>query len=135
MGKDIAVLIIVALLFFVVGGGLGVIYQKQICAPQANAITVLNSKVVPSVVAYGSVAKIEGNTIILSNEGESATFNIKKDANISLLVRDKGGTSSAYTYEKAEFSDIKIGDILNIVIKISPEGQLQGESVFIDSKK
>jgi hypothetical protein len=134
MGKDIIILIVVALLFSAIGVGLGIIYQKQTDASQSAAITVLRSKVVPSVVAYGSVAKIEGNKIVLNNEGESAIFDIKKDASVSLLVWEEGGTGT-YTYKKAELSDIKVGDILNIVIKILPEGQLQGESVFINPKK
>lgn len=85
-----------------------------------NAVKSLSSsKVVPSITAMGKVTKISGRNITLTNGEESIEIYIKDDAKI-------------YSSQKeSNFGAITVGDNLNIRIKISPDGQIDGSSVVI----
>ncbi|MDP3882990.1 MAG: hypothetical protein Q8Q48_02955 [Candidatus Staskawiczbacteria bacterium] len=129
---NILILILIGAVLFVIGGGLGIFYQTQKDAPylkKASTIDVLGSKVIPSVVAYGRVTKIEGRNISLTYMGDSLTVQVKDGAQVSSFVSSSGSKTPVQT--KASFNDIKIGNDINISVKVLTDGQLQGESVFI----
>lgn len=123
--------IIIGLVFFVLGGGLGVFYQIQKDIPlleKSEAINVLSSKVIPSIVAYGRVTDISEKNITLTFSGDTLIIKIKDTASIYSFVPDEEGNSNR---QKTNFSQIKKGDNVSVNLNMLPDGQLEGESVII----
>ena len=141
MSKPLIFLLIIGAVFiFVLGGGIGVLYQTQQSAPQVEklqtieaSIKGLSSKVIPSINAYGQVTKIEGRNITLDFKGEILTLKIKDDAQILSFVKlvSSEENTSGIDNQQTDFEEIKNGDNLNISIKFLPEGTLEGQSVII----
>jgi hypothetical protein len=121
-------LVAVAVLL-IVGLGVGVVYQAQKDMPQFNKMSAvfktMTSKTIPSIVAYGQVANIQGRDVTLSFSGDNTTINIKPDATVYSFA------SKTNTRQQIAFSDIKKGDTINVSVKISPDGQLQGDMIIV----
>lgn len=136
----ISLSVIGAIVVFILGGGVGVLYQNQQVAPsQKNqtmeaTIKTLSSKAVPSIVAFGQATKIDGKNITLSLNGDSITISVNDDAQIYSLAQQVAtgtGAPIPQTQQKVEFKDIKTGDNLNISLKVLSDGQLKGERILI----
>jgi hypothetical protein len=129
---SIVLLVGAGILLLVFGVGLGVLYQNQQPLSQTEkaveAVKFLSSKTVPSIVAYGQVTKIDGRNITLFYSGDSITINMDANSQVYLFVNDSTGKP---VQKKVEFGEIKVGDNLNITLKLLVDGQLQGQSVFI----
>ena len=145
MNKNLTILLIIigGIAIFVLGGGLGVLYQIQKDVSQIEKLQAmesvlkvtnsalkvkesmlkgLSSKVVTSMVAQGEVVKIEGENITVRNNGET-------------LIVSIGNNSKIYSIAKKVAlnpKDIKVGDNLSITFKLLPEGQLDGQLILID---
>ena len=131
MNKAILVVfVIIGIIIFAVGVTLGIFYQIQKDAPEllkAAALEKLSSAVVPSIVAYGQVTSISGSEITLSNAGDSLTIFIASDANVSSFSTNQGSPLE----QKVGFAEIKTGDYVNISVKLSSDGQMEGDVVII----
>ena len=128
--KNLTILVISAVVIFVLGGGMGILYQAQKNgAPIQNheqTIKALMSKVVPSIVAFGEVAAINGKNVSLNYSGDNLTIKVRDDALIYTLI----GTDQS-AQQQVAFSAIKKGDNLSINMRVNPQGQLEGMSVII----
>ena len=142
MNKNLTIsLIIVGIIIFAVGGGLGVLYQTRKNAPQVEnsqpinpAIKNLSSKVIASINSSGQVSKIEGRDITLISSGESLTIKAKEDALIFSFIQvppAKKGGAPTITQQKTELKDIKNGDNLMMNLKLLSDGQLEAQSITI----
>ena len=89
-----------------------------------NIVKIVNSKVIPSIIANGIVTEISGRIITLSSNEESLDINIREDAKIYSL-RDISGEINP------TFEFIKVGDNLSINIKILSDGKIEGLSITI----
>jgi flagellar basal body-associated protein FliL len=134
---SLTILIIVGVVIFLVGGGLGILYRTQNPSEKyqklETAVATLSSKAVPSIAGYGQVTNIDGKNITLSYSEDSLTINISEKAVIYSFVASapaKNGATSG-TQKEVEFNAIKKGDYVNIGLKLSPDGTLQGETVII----
>ena len=141
MSKNLIILLIIGAVFiFVLGGGLGVLYQTQKDAPQIKksqaaelALKGLTLKVVQPITAYGQVSKVEGRNVTLTSGGESLTIRIKENASIFSSVQTDSlakGAKDTIT-KKIGLKDVRIGDNLIITMKLFPDGQLEGQTVAI----
>jgi len=124
--------IILGLVIFVVGIGVGIFYQISKDAPRikkvTEAIKQLASKAIPSVIAYGQIINIEGRNLTVSFDGENVTVKIREDAAVTSLIPDVQGKTSQ---QNITFSQIKKGETVSINTKILPDGQLQGDSIMV----
>ena len=128
-------IIILGIAIFLAGGIVGIIYQKQnsgtITGQQTNntatAKSELRSKVVSSISLYGKVKSISGRTIIIVNNGDSLPVLISQDATINMLSLSDGKT----VQEKSSFEKIKVGDNLNISVKVLENNSFSGVIVTI----
>jgi len=130
--SNIVVIIIVGIIIFVIGGAVGVFYQMQKDAPEllkASALEKLSSNVIPSIVAYGEVLDINGRDVLISFSGASLTVPI--DENAQVYSFNNSSASESPTQQQANFSEIKKGDYLNISLKVSMDGEIQGKTVII----
>jgi len=130
MKKIISLILLIVAIFFslLVGGFCGVYYQKQQDFPQLqkseNLVKDLSSSVVTAVVTYGTVYNIDGNqNIVLSSGTDKINIAIQPNAKF-------------YSYKNSvkndiKFSDIKVGDTVNITTKISSSGQFQGQQLVV----
>ena len=95
--KNIIISIVAGLLVLGVGflGGMlfnGVVNPKTVTQPQDTSTAVpqivkdLSSKVIPSIAAYGKVAKINGKNITLSYQGDSVTILVRDDAKVYYFI-------------------------------------------------
>jgi len=129
-------IVIVAVIVFIIGGGLGIAYQSQKGVTTGGAVSAqevvktLSSKVVPSIIAYGNVSDIQGKNITLSYGTESIIVAVTDNAQIFTFTQS-ADPKVAPTQTKTDFSKIKKGDSLNISLKLLPTGELQGISVII----
>ena len=102
-----------------------------------QAIKDLSSKVVPSLSAYGTVTKIDGQSVTLSYQGDSMVLPIKPDAKVYSLaaspttVRTGSTAKSASTTQQIAFQNIKIGDNLSVNFKVLSSGNLEGFSAIV----
>jgi len=128
MDKTISIVLISGLLFSVLGAGVGFLYKTLQISPQLTVIKTLSSKTVPSMVAYGQVSKIEGRDITLSYSGDNINISMEENSPVYSFVNDSAKRDNQ---KKMELKDIKIGDNLNIAIRLLPDGRIQGQSVFI----
>lgn len=134
------VLLIIGIFLFILGGVLGMLYQfngKTIgITPSSGAfettIKALGSKVVSpsSINAYGKVTNIQGRSVTFVREGDSATVVVKDNSQIFSFVKP-ADSASAPIQQKASFKDIKVGDSINVNLKILPDGQLEATTVIL----
>lgn len=126
--------IIVGIVCFLLGGGIGIIsMQNASQRTKIEAANSLSSKVVSSIVAYGQVKSINGRNITLSNLGDELSILIADNAQVysfSAPVAGKNGVV-APVQQIIKFGDIKIGDSVNVSVKLLPSGQIQGTSIII----
>jgi len=130
---------------FILGGGLGIVYQKQQILPssqqpltqptvQQNStlVRILSSTAVAPIVAYGSVTEINGKDITLNSGKSKLTISTNQNAKIYLpVVQNNVGTKSPAVALLGKFEDIKVGDNLNITLKVSKDGTIGGEIISI----
>jgi len=142
MDKTTIIILITAILVsLVLGAGLGIFYQMQkdatkIQAGEKNAAAIkdLSSDLVLSAVVYGEVSAINGKNITLSYNGKTMQVEIAADATIYSVPTTSGSSQTPITtLPKAKISDIKTGNILNITMKVLPDGSLIGKTVGIIS--
>ena len=132
----IALSIIAGLFLFVFGGGIGVLYQTEKTSPQSaqlekttSIINFLSSEEFSRITVFGKAEKIEGRDItLLSEKGDSLKVSVIENSPVYSFVKDNAGKP---VRKIVKFEEIKIGDNLNITIKLLPDGQLQGLSVII----
>lgn len=133
--KQLITLIVVGVLLFLIGGAVGLLYGMQggSRGAKVEAVNNLSSKVVSSIVAYGQVAKIEGRNITLSYLGDNLEVFITDTARIySLTPASTGKTGTVAPVQKTvDFGAIKVGDSVNVVLKLSANGKTEGSSVII----
>jgi hypothetical protein len=98
---------------------------------KAASVEVLSSPLIPSIVAYGRAIETNGRSITLAYGGSTMNITVKDGAEISSFKVSDDSLTMATTQKAVDFSEIKPGDTLNIIIKVLPDGQLQGESVII----
>lgn len=124
--------VVIILVSFGLGAGVGVFYQMQKNAPQINkaeeVIKKLTSKALPLIVVYGQIINIEGKNLTVSFNGESVDVKINENATISMFSTDSQGKSSQQNFV---FNQIKIGQTVSVNTKVSLDGQLQGEAITI----
>lgn len=134
---SIVLIIIFGLVSSLLGGGIGFLYKtflmssQQVSPEIEKATTIiknLTSKTVISSVAYGEVSKIEGRNVTLSFGGDNLKIKMMGDAPIYSFSNDSAGKP---VQKKVNLETVKIGDTLNIAIKVLPDGQIQGQSILI----
>jgi len=140
--KTLTTLIIVAVCALVVGVIIGIIVQMKIYAPKEAklqtyeyAVKSLSSKIIPSIMAYGQVEKIEGRKVTMSYNKETLEVPFK-DSAVIYTFNPPTATSKTDkpTQVKVSFSEIKVGDNLSVTIKLLSDGVISGESAVILKK-
>ena len=125
-------MVISGLVLLVLGFGAGFFYKTFQVSPQLEKsmalIKTLSSKTVLSTVAYGQVSEITGNDITLSYNGDNIKISMTENSPVYSFVNDSSGNP---VQKKVDFKQIKIGDSLNITIKLLPDGQIQSQSALI----
>lgn len=126
------ILVALILVVFVVGGGVGILYQTGAVKGQVDAIKILSSKTVPSIVAFGTVNAINGNKLTIESAGQTSVIQLKDNAVISAIAKPQTDKPSAA--DNAKLSDIKLGSIVNIGLQVQPNGSILGQTVVIFPK-
>jgi len=85
----------------------------------------LSSNTIISVVAFGKVSNIDGLNVTLTNRGDSITILFPDSAEITY-----SNIASDQSVKLINFNEIKIGDELNVNLKISQDGAIQATSAF-----
>jgi len=140
--KFLTILIVVGIVAFVLGGGLGMFLQQQQATsmlkpennPKIKAVQLLSSKVVPSITAYGQVSNISGRNLTLTFGGDSLTVKIRDNATVFLpasTTTDSKGKQVTVPQKTVEFSEIKKGDNVSVNLTLSADGQMEGQMVVV----
>ena len=124
------------LAIFLLGGGLGMFYQFQkdtVRNDQNDKILktadTLSSELVPSMVAFGQVASVIGRDItIFSNDGKVLSVKINENAPIYSYI---AGSKEPNIQSRVALNEIKKGNMVNITMKLMPDGSLTGQLILI----
>ena len=130
--SNLIVLLLIGVVIFFVGAGLGIFYQIKIgsrSTVEVKTVNSLASKVIPSIVAYGKVTKIEGRNVTVSYGGDTLVVPVKDDAQVFAFTNTTA--TSAPIQQKSTFNEVKVGNNINISVKVLDDGQMLGESIFI----
>lgn len=130
MDKKIIIIAVISGIFLLlIGIGLGMFIQSQNkgTAKKVEAVSNLSSRVISEIKAYGKVTKIEGKNITLSNLGDNLVVNMLDTARVYTFV----ATTGSPVQKTITLGDIKVGDSVNVVMKLLPSGQMQGSSVIV----
>jgi hypothetical protein len=127
--KSIIILILIGVVIFVIGGGVGVLYKTEKTSEQPDKnLNMLSSRVISKIVAYGEVTEINKKNITLSFMEENLTFEIKENIPIYKIV----GTEQASAFwQDSTFNEIKEGNRLNVNLKINENNQTKIVAVYI----
>jgi|GEM_PF-5423378 len=134
--KNVLMLLVLGLVIFLLGGAVGMNLSNSTNSFQGQKseelLKTLSSPIIVSVVAYGNVQKIEGrNLTILSLTGEEKlTVFVKEGAQISMMASPASGGEMGKE-KRLALSDIKPGQWVNVIMRVSPEGRLEAEMVTI----
>jgi hypothetical protein len=129
---SIAILLVV----FLMGGGLGIMYQAQ-KTPASPAVPQqvtppivkqLSSKIFATITAYGQITDINGTNITLTYAGDTTTIKVKDNVIVYSFVTDSKGVPSQKTID---FNQLKKGDSVNVNCVLLSDGSLEGHSVLI----
>ncbi len=134
--------IVGAVLFSGTGYFVGVSLEKEksqsrieTLEKQTNITEMLgSSKIINSVIAFGKVSKVSGRTVTLASGLEKLAIDIKEDAQIYLMTAPTsvdGNISGIPTQRTAVFGEIKVGDNINVNVKILSNGSAEGLGVII----
>ncbi len=119
-------------LFLASGIGFGIFYQQQKDLigekNSKDTLKALSSKNIASIIAYGQITKIDGRDLTISYLGDTMKILAEDGCKIYLIGESAGGQSEK---KEINFEDIKVGNHLNITIKVMPDGQIIGQSILI----
>jgi len=143
MNKILITLLVVILIVvaFVFGGGVGIYYQTQQDAPKLKQVEVLqekmkvlSSRVVHTILGYGVVSDINESdkTITLSTGGSSLKINALEEATFFSIKNNESGDTAR---KPAVFGDVKKGDMISAYLKFSPDGEVGAYSLLITTTK
>ena len=126
--KPIITLVVAIIISFILGALAGMFYQKQISDPQiestAGTIQKLSSKVVNAIVTYGTITSVDNNrNITLNYSDESMVVSITQDAKVYIYENN--------TRKEINFSDVKVGDSVNITATLDAAGNVVGNMIVI----
>jgi len=124
--------IIAFLVVLAAGAVLGMFIQVQKDAPQiekaAKIYNTLISDAIPSIVVFGKVSKIEGRTVTVSFNGDTAVVKLRDNAAVTSFPGYGQGDNTPKTID---LSQVKEGQTVSINSKISAEGVLEAESLIV----
>jgi hypothetical protein len=127
---SIVLLIILGLVIFAGGMGLGIVYQnKKLKDFKSNISELFNKNIIIATVS-GNIVDINGRNITMGYENNSVIIKIRDDAEIvsTIFVKDKNGVIASESKE-LKFEDLKKRDNIQVNIKILPDGTLEGQSI------
>ena len=130
-GSILTLLIVIGVVIFFVGAGLGILYQSGKDQKISAEIKTLSSDIVTTVTAYGKVTAINGRDLTISYNNQTLTINIPQNVDVTAFVPINGSIQGSPVAKT--FSDIKKGDNLNIALKIGANGELTAQTVIIFS--
>lgn len=135
--KKLAICIIICIILFSLGLFLGTVLQSNNKAQvvKNQAVNNLSSKIISTITAYGAVVGVADKEVEITNQGENLKIQMADNAAIYSFVvpqaTSKTKTATAPVQKTISLSDIKVGDNVNIIFKLLPTGQMQGQSLVV----
>jgi len=123
-------------ILFVAGYAVGLLQNQGLVSPGSgqgltNLVKTLNTTpVISDIVATGNITNISGRKITVKEGEKSLTIPIRKDAEIYSFV-SQGATSQGSTPSKISFSELKVGDYINIYLNVLTNGEIEGARVIL----
>lgn len=127
---NLIILVLIGVALFIFGSVLGGYYQMQKLEPQLSAVRALSSEVVPSIVAYGQVTKIDNNDLTLTYGEGTVTIRVRDNAPVYYLMNSSSGEET----KEIRLRDLKVGDNVHVSINVSSNGKLEGTTVAVSIK-
>jgi len=132
--KKIVVHVIGIIVLLVVGFYAGTFFQShsKTQLTKNQAVNTLSSKTVSSITAFGKVESINGKNITISNLGANLVISMTDNARIySLIVPTEVNSIATPVQQDISFSDVKVGNNINVILKLLSDGQMQGQSLVV----
>ncbi len=98
-----------------------------------DSIKVLSSNVIAPITARGKVSKIDGNNFTLLFQTASATIAMRGDTKVYILVvaPPSALNKSKYMSKQVALKDIKVGDNVEVNVRVLTTGQIEGYNIII----
>ncbi len=117
------VVVVLALVIFLAGGVVGVLYQKSgTSAPTSSTlsstagklVTTVQSPVVSALIVYGTVKSISGTVVTVAHSGGTASVNVGSQAKVYVLDE----TQNQAVPKASTFASIKVGSTIQMNAKV-----------------
>ena len=135
--RNLIVSLILVILIFLSGLGIGMSYQSKKVAPSqtqnqisSKSIELLTSHVISPMIARGKVIKIDDKDVTLNYQKDNRIIKISDTARVSLLVLSATQKKS-YVNKQVTFEDIKMNDNVEVSVRVLPDGQIEGFNIVI----
>ena len=119
----VLVLIGVAVVFLIAGFYASFLLQENRIMPGANtaenSLKILRSDLIPSIVAFGQIKNISGRTVTLSYDIDTLVIDLAPEAKVFISGE-----------KEMNFSDLKVGDYINISLKVYPDDTVKGSRIL-----
>ena len=139
------ILIVLGVVIFLVGVGVGVISQKQspsntnqVNNSQTNndaglvsLAKTLKSTPINSIGVFGTVTNISGKAITVESKNDSVKVKVANDAKIFNFVQTTVAGKTTSSQKAGVFGDIKVGSNVSMGAKITADNTLEVSSVVI----
>ncbi len=141
--RTLIISLVAGLIVLAAGFGLGNALQKkpattaQVASQQTqvmpDSIKVLSSNVIAPITARGKVSKIDGNNFTLLFQTASATIAMRGDTKVYILVvaPPSALNKSKYMSKQVALKDIKVGDNVEVNVRVLTTGQIEGYNIII----
>jgi len=129
--KQLVVFIVAGIILLVIGGVAGYAIKSfnKVQVQKNTAVSNLSSKVITSITAYGEITKIDGRELTLSNANQTLVVLMAQNAKIRILAVKEG--SATPVQQETKFEELKVGQKVNVIMKVSATGVMQGSSAVI----
>ena len=118
---------LVAVVFLVAGVIIGFFIQPaELSSVDKSSLSILSSPVIAQISAFGEVTGISGQTITVSANKGKQNITIGDKTLVQTYIKEK---IQDVVPRVINLSDIKIGQSVNILLKLLPSGDLQVTSV------
>ena len=130
--SNLNLIIIVGLVGLIFGAVVGYSFSLPSTESQPSVVekeALFSSKVIISqnINASGEISEISGRVITLTAEKDTLKITVSEEANLGVYVR----TGDKVELEKIEFTDIKVGDKVNVVATLDAGGEINGVNVVV----
>jgi len=126
-------------IFSATGYVIGSYFEQRVNGEKIASLEKVNnifsySKLINSIIAFGKISNVSGRTITLTSGTDTLEITMRANAQIysfTTPTSSGGQLTGTPAQNVVAFEDIKVGDNLNVNMRMLPDGSFEGASAII----